>query len=323
MKQIFFLCALLFFSCDTPQNPTTFTGHTMEMDYLIHVGKKLDKNERNEVEKIIATVFSEIKQTFSTYEEGSEITQLNKLSSGERVKISSEMEKVLEIADRIVKLSDGRFDPTIAPLAKLWHGELEKGKLPATAELEKARSKVGWHHLEFGSGYFEKDLDGVQMDLGGVAKGYCIDLLIEKLPYNNLFVSWGGEVRTQGIHPENRPWSIYITRLSDPNPKNAIAFVGLHDEAIATSGDYLQIWRIEDEAGKIRHFSHIIDPKKGAPIELESGKISSVSMTAPTCAVADSLATAAMLFQDSTTLKLWAKELEKEFPNLRMWVISR
>lgn len=323
MRLIFLFCTLIFFSCDTPQAPTTFTGNTMEMDYLIHVGRKLDKDSRNEVEKIIASVFSEVKQTFSTYEKGSEISQLNALPAGKRVKISNEMERVLEIADRVVKLSDGRFDPTIVPLAKLWYGALEDGKLPESIELEKTRKKVGWHHLQFGESYFEKDMDGVQIDLGGVAKGYCIDLLIEKIPYENLFVSWGGEVRTRGEHPEKRPWSIYITRLSDPNPKNAIAFVGLKDEAIATSGDYLQVWRVEDETGKIRHFSHIIDPKKGAPIELESGKIASVSITASTCAVADSLATAAMLFQDSEALKLWAKELEKKFPKLRMWVISR
>jgi len=165
----------------------------------------------------------------------------------------------------------------------------------------------------------------VSLDLGGIAKGYGVDLILENLNqagFSDVFVEWGGEIRASGKHPEGRPWRIFISRLENNDPHLAIAHLDLVDQAIATSGDYLQNWTIEKD-GNCSTFFHIIDPVTLHPLQKQPLSIASTSVVAPTCALADGLATVAMMFLSVEEAQVWAEKMKKENPDLSFWIVSR
>lgn len=312
-----FLFLLLLVSCNSKPTVTTFSGTTMEMHYLIHVGQSLTTQEKIEVEALIHNTFQETKEIFSLYVDDSELLRLNALTSQKPIPISKPMQEVLILSDHINNLSEGRFDPTVYSLSKLWKASLENGKIP----LVPAISSIGWEKIHLEKDTFTKDDPATELDLGGIAKGYCLDqiaLRLNEVGYPNLFVSWGGEIVATGKHPEGRSWSAYITRLNDTDPEHAIAYVDLQNEALATSGDYLQVWEVNGKA-----YTHILNPKTGTPLEIQPGRIASVTVSAPTCALADGIATAAMMFENAKELQLWAEALQESYPKLKMWIVTR
>ena len=171
---------------------------------------------------------------------------------------------------------------------RLWKSHLTQGQLPPLNLITDLIPAIGFDKVHFEEGHFWKDHDATSLDLSGIAKGYAIDLLLERLclemNISDLFVEWGGEIRAAGKHPEGRAWNIFISRLGQ-----TVDTLNLNDQAIASSGDYLQNWTIDSIT-----YCHIIDPRHLRP--LQNGSITSASVLAPTCALADGLATAAMLF---------------------------
>ncbi len=270
--------------------------------------------EKRNVQSLIDQTFNEVDQIYNYWNPYSEISLLNKLKKHEKKKISQKLKQFLEITEKIVLLTEGRFDPTIRPLQILWKNYLEKGIAPPQEEIAALLPAVGWDKIHFSDGFFRKDHDATSLDLGGIAKGYCVDLIAEKFSdagFHDFYIEWGGEIYTNGKHPDDRPWRVFISKLGDPDPENAVAIVELHDEAIATSGDYHQNWM----AGNVK-YTHIIDPKTGAPLISDPEAIASASVVAPTCTLADGLATALMM--PSTNME-WIEKLQTEFPSIRFW----
>ncbi len=150
-------------------------------------------------------------------------------------------------------------------------------------------------HLE--ENCFWKEKNETKLDLGGVAKGYGVDLILERLQENgfhNIYVEWGGEIRVAGRHPANRPWKIAILGGEE---------MELNDEAIATSGSYQQNWIIDGVL-----YTHITDPKTQKP--LTNPPITSASVRTPTCMEADAIATALMLIPSIKKAEDWAAQKE-------------
>ncbi|NGX43828.1 MAG: FAD:protein FMN transferase, partial [Chlamydiae bacterium] len=291
------------------------------MLYRIVVGKQLDAHQKREVQKIIDTTFSEIDRTYNKWNPNSEVSKLNRAKAERKHPLSKELESFLLQTHKIVKLSGGKFDPTIEPLQRLWRSKLEKGLIPSSEEVEKVKVATGWEKIHVDSGLFWKDHDEASIDLGGIAKGYAIDLIVERLNeagYPDVYVEWGGEIRTAGKHPEGRPWRVFVSKLGNPNPSSAVAIVDLDNQAVATSGDYLQNWTVEGTT-----FFHIIDPASGYPLQARSGTTCSATVIAQSCMLADALATVAMLFSSPKESREWLEKVQNEIPHMRFWVHSR
>lgn len=173
---------------------------------------------------------------------------------------------------------------------------LFKSRKPSPIEkLEEVKASVGWHFVHCVDRCFWKDSSLTALDFGGIAKGYAVDLLVEKLRaagYQNFYVEWGGEIRTSGQHPSGRPWKVGIQGLSAIDLSNA---------AIATSGSYIQNWTVGSSS-----YTHIIDPNRKEP--LQNSTITSVSVIASSCREADAIATALMLFPSKEEAQKWAQE---------------
>lgn len=313
-----------------PNHTTLFTGSRMTIDYTIIIGHPLNTNQIQNITKIIDRVFHHIDSTYNKWNPESELSKLNRAKANRELELSPSLEKFLRETGKIIELSGGRFDPTIEPLQQLWKEKLEKGLIPTEDELNKLLPAIGWKNIHFGNGKFIKDHDQTQLDLGGIAKGLCIDILVEELNHQgwkDIYVEWGGEIKATGTHPEKRPWTIYISHLANTDPSKAIDFIELHDKAIATSGDYLQNWTIREKNSEGQHITityfHIFDPHTGRPLVSTYNSIASASVVATTCTLADGLATAAMMFPTIEEAQEWAKSITERSPEITFWLISR
>jgi len=297
----------------------------MTMQYRIIIGQSFSERQKHEIAATINSTFQETHQLFDKWNPDSELSKLNQLKANIKAPLSTPLQKLFAEAQNVVTLSGGRFDPTIEPVQQLWKQKLQQNTFPTPEELSALAPAIGWDKIHISEGFFYKDHDQTQIDLGGIAKGLCIDRLVENLVsmgYANAFVEWGGEIRANGQHPDQRPWTVYISRLSDNNPNNAISKVFLNDQAIATSGDYEQNWTIRKDGETLTYF-HIFDPKTLQALKATRSSIAAASVVAGTCALADGLATSAMLFPTMEEATLWANDVKDIYPEIAIWLITR
>jgi FAD:protein FMN transferase len=272
-----------------------FTGIAMTIPYCVQIGASLSEKQICTIEGVILETFSEINQIYNNWNPESEISKLNQAPAYEKICLSEKLAAFLQFTDQIVAQTEGRFDPTVEPLQQLWKSSLKEGSCPPKDALIEIQEAVGWAKIHLENGFFWKEHPLTAIDLGGIAKGYAVDLLTERLlahGYTSIYVEWGGEIRTAGYHPDQRPWKIAIEGVLTP--------LVLTDLAIATSGSYIQNWQVNGIS-----YTHIIDPKTQEPIQ--NALISSASVIAPTCREADAIATALMLFPSKEAAKTWAK----------------
>lgn len=311
----------------SPRNfPTHFSQNIMTIDYHIMIGDPLTASDQLKVQHVIDSTFKEIDAIYNKWNPLSEISQLNRLPAHTPILLSPQLNQFLERIDQLVKYSDGRFDPTVEPIQHLWQTKLEQKTCPTEQEINALKPCIGWHTLQIADGFFTKTDARTQLDLGGVAKGYCIDLLIERLHQiglHSLYVEWGGEIRTFGFHPSNRPWRIFISRLGSPDPTQAIAEIDLIDRALATSGDYFQYWKALNDRGEEKVYCHIFNPLTLAPLEVKANSIASASLLALDCMTADALAKVLMLFDSIEEAQMWIGKMQEQFPYFAYWIATR
>lgn len=260
----------------------------MTIPYHIHIGPFPSHISENQVLDVITKTFREVDETFNKYNPSSELSTLNSWEKGLPFPCSSRLFYVLKQCDLFYRISDGRFDPTISPLKELWKEALSRHSVPSKEDLA-ALPPIGWENLCLhDSCQVIKSDASIAIDLGGIAKGYAVDLLVESLSdigITNMYVEWGGEIRTQGNHPEDRAWKIGIlSPCNGESPK----VVEVREKALATSGDSIQSWSVFHN-GKERRLSHFLDPKKLQPLPGSTNR--SVTIKYDSCLVADALAT--------------------------------
>jgi len=307
------LVLFLFASCS--QSPkdlcTHFEGTEMARPYQITVGKILSAKEKRLVEKVIQETFLDARTLFDNNDPGSEISKLNSASANTLIPLSKPLQDLLTLCDKIVSLSGGRFDPTVEPLEKLW----KQTPNPTVDALQNACDATGWEHICIHNGIFKKDRPETALDLLGVSKGLCVDWIVErleKLGFSDLLVKWSGEIRGIGHHPENRDWSVEVDPSLRVN-EQPMAPLPLRDCAISTCVNR----------------GYMIDPLTASPLYNRRSEawnferaIASVTVIAPTCALADALATAAMVFQTRSEAEKWAQEIVDLYPNVSFWILS-
>jgi thiamine biosynthesis lipoprotein len=303
--------------------PVHFDGNAMTLDYRVSIGQCLSSSERVYVGSILACTFAEINATFNKWNPHSEISLLNRLPAGHKVPLSPQLHSFLCGVSDIVVLTDGLFDPTVLPLYDLWQKHLQIGSIPDENSISEVAKCVGWDKIHIEDFCFSKDYDGTALDLGGIAKGHCVDLLVERLNaagYAHIFVDWSGEIRTSGHHPEGRPWVIAIQSSEEGVIEQAIPPIAMYDDAIATSGDYNQNWTVFTSEGETTYF-HIIHPKLHRPLIATANSITSASVRAKTCALADALASTLLMFPSIGAAQSWVDGLSKKISPLEVWIL--
>jgi FAD:protein FMN transferase len=231
-------------------------------------------------------VFAEIKRLdglLSKFNPRSEIFQLNQ---GGKLKVGPDTLAVIKAAKEFSRQSNGAFDITVAPLVDIWKQAIKSRILPKENRINTAKSLVGSENILIDEKNSTVTLlkKGMQVDLGGIAKGYAVDCAIRKLKgagIKSCLVNAGGNMYGLGKN-EGRPWKVGIRHPR--KPREMVGFLLLENRAIATSGDYEQYF----ETGN-RRFSHIIDPQTGYPV---NNGVVSVTVYSPSAATCDALSTA-------------------------------
>lgn len=233
-----------------------------------------------------------LSRIFSRHDPTSELSELNR--RGTLSTITPELGEVLSLATTISERTGGAFDVTVLPLLRLY----EQAPMPSQAQLDGALQLVDYRRIER-QGQSVHMAPGMGLTLDGIAKGYIVDQGIATLHshgFANVYVEAGGDLMVTGSKPADQPWRIGV-RPPRPQSVETMAVIAATSAlAVATSGDYMQAF--SDDL--LNH--HILDPRSGrSPSELASATI-----TAPTVALADGLATAAMVLGPEETLLMLA-----------------
>jgi FAD:protein FMN transferase len=206
---------------------------------------------------------------------------------------------VLTAAEKVSRQSGGAFDVTVGPLTELWRKVRRRRILPPDAELQAAQAKVGWQQVRLNPQRqsVEFQLAGMQLDLGGIAKGYAADQALEAMAALGVTIALidaGGDIVAGDPPPGETAWQIGIAPLEDPRGRPD-RFLQLANAAVATSGDASQ----HVEIGGVR-FSHIVDPQTGLGLTTHS----SVTVIAQDGTTADALASAVSVLGPQRGLEL-------------------
>jgi thiamine biosynthesis lipoprotein len=213
----------------------------------------------------------------SNYRPDSEWSVVNRFAAEHPVPVSQELLDLLAACLVFSRQSEGAFDITVGPLMKAWGFYKGEGAMPRPADVSRALERVGYRHVMLDplTRTVRFDRPGVDMDPGGIGKGYAVDRMVDVLRRRGVptaLVSAGtSTIYALGAPPgEPRGWRVAIQVPGAPDRTAAEVF--LKDLSLSTSGSYEKFFWAD---GRI--YSHVMDPRTGYPAR----GTASVSVIAP------------------------------------------
>lgn len=250
---------------------------------------------------------SRVEALVSKYKEYSEVATLN---SAGKIEASADTMYLIRRSKEFWQDTGGAFDITVAPLLDIWGFTTRDFRMPEEKEIKDALKRVGCDKIliDERKNIVRFKVRGMEIDLGGIAKGYAVDCAIKRLKdagIKNALVNAGGDMYCLG-NKNGKPWKVAI---QDPRGKGYVEYLELQDKAVATSGDYEQYFEIEG-----KRFSHIFDPRTGYPADTA---IVSVTVIADDCLTADAWATSMFVLG-----KEKGEELARRYPDIAIKIIK-
>jgi FAD:protein FMN transferase len=236
--------------------------------------------DRPGLESAAAAAFAEahrLDRLLSNYVAGSEWSAVNREAASRPVRVTPELFALLSDCLEYSRVSDGAFDITVGPLMKVWGFHKGEGGMPKPQEVKDALTRVGYRHVQLDPGPRTVRFAhaGMELDPGGIGKGYAVDRMVEVLKQAGVRIALvsasGSSIYGLGAPPdEPQGWPITIRTPRDPSA--AATHVVLKNMSLSTSGSYEKFFWAED-----RTYSHIVDPRTGYPAQ----GTSAVSVLAP------------------------------------------
>ena len=288
--------------CQKAPEPVEFTTFAMDtvMNFTLY-GKK--KQAVDTVKPLLAGGVSALEKILSATEEGSDIARLNRRGAGG---VGAETAEVLAKALELCEATGGALDITAYPAVKAWGFTQEEHRVPSPAELEALAEKIDYAAVKL-EGDAVSLPEGVEIDLGAVAKGWAGDLLAEAVRANGIssaLLDLGqSTIAAVGAKPDGSPWRIGVV---DPaRPGAYFAVVELEDMAMGTSGGYQRYF---EQDGEI--YWHILDPDTAAPAR--SG-LASGTVVSPSALTRDGRSTALFVMGLEEGAQFWRDHPELDF----------
>jgi thiamine biosynthesis lipoprotein len=251
-----------------------------------------DERAANLAAKAVYARFAELNQMLSDYDPESELSKLSQTSPHAKpIPVSEPLWEVLVRSQQLSKQTGGAFDVTVGPLVRLWRRARRNGQLPSADRVEKAKLAVGYEKLQLDEDQHAVRLTHAEMrlDLGGIAMGYAVDeglKILAKRGIKSAMIDASGDIGVSDAPPESAGWRIGIVPLkADADPST---YLILANAAVTTSGDAFQFVEVDGV-----RYSHIVDPKTGYGLTRHCA----VTIVAPDCITADSLATAVSVLE--------------------------
>lgn len=227
-------------------------------------------SDRVSMDAAIDAAFDEahrLDDLLSNYKPASEWIRINRDAALHPVVVSPELFRLLSDCIEYSRASEGTFDLTVGPLMRAWGFFGGEHRVPSPDQIRDALELVGYQHIQLNARKraVRFDRPGVEIDPGGVGKGYAVDRMVEILRArgvrNALVAASGSSIFGLGNPPEEpRGWPIGI---ADPwDHRKDAAHVFLKDQSLSTSGTFEKSFRVGGH-----RYSHIMDPRRGAPAE--------------------------------------------------------
>lgn len=294
MRRAATLCLVLMLlaSCGT-QEPPSHSVTVMAMDTVMTVTAYGDG--QNAVE-LAQTRILELEALFSVTNPDSEIYRLN--HTGSQL-LSPDTSALLSRALELCRQTSGFLDLTIYPVVRAWGFTTGQYAVPDESTIAQLLANVDYTQVSLDQTTGVAALpNGVELDLGSVAKGYTGDVLAALMAgqgVNSALLELGGNIHAVGSKPDGSPWRVAIR---DPlKPNGHLGTVSVSDEAVITSGGYERYF----EQDGVRYW-HIIDPATGFPAR--SG-LASVTIVGKSGLYCDGLSTALFIMGEKGALDYW------------------
>lgn len=213
---------------------------------------------------------SRLEAQLSFYRPTSDVSRINARAATEPVRVEPRLFKLLQTAQRLSEETDGAFDITVGPLMRCWGFVNGTGQLPDQAALAEARRRTGMHLVTLHEANYTVSFSrpGVQVDLGGIGKGYALDEaaeILREVGVMNAFLHGG----TSTIVAMGQPFDAAHWKVAVPYPEaqgdstdDILAIVPLHNEALSVSAVAGKSFFVDG-----KEFGHVLDPRKGKPVD--------------------------------------------------------
>jgi len=286
-KYIILIVISFFYSCNNQDgNLQTIEGHAIGTTFSI---RYLDSSNFDFAPKI-DNLIKAINKSTSTYIPTSDISRINKGDTS--VVVDAYFEEVFRKSNKIFNETDGDFDPTVGVLVNAWGFGPEEAVENLDADKIKDLLKfVGFEKVSLKNNRVEKLYPEIYFDFNAIGKGFLVDVigrLFEQNNIENYMVEIGGEIRARGVNQHGLAWKIAIENPNEDGSRSFAAIIQLHDESIATSGNYRK-YRTSVDGKK---YVHTINTKTG--YASESNLLSASVVSKSDCADVDGYATAFM-----------------------------
>jgi thiamine biosynthesis lipoprotein len=227
-------------------------------------------DDMEKMEAAVDSVFAELlrlDQMLSNYNPESEWSTINRDAAARPVAVSPELFQLLSECLRYSRESDGAFDISVGPLIKVWGFYRGSGALPAPGDVAQVLRQVGYSHLRLDptAGTVQFERSGVEIDPGGIGKGYAVDRMVgilRRMGFTTALVAASNSsLYGMGSPPtETQGWKVGISHPR--HRRKTVAELFLKDMSMSTSGSYEKFFRA---GGRI--YSHVIDPQTGYPAQ--------------------------------------------------------
>jgi thiamine biosynthesis lipoprotein len=236
----------------------------------------------------------EIEKIASIYDSQSEAFKLNQ--NGYIEDPSEDLFQLITLSLEYHELTDGNFNIAVQPLLELWQGGLWKeSQAVQQSKIDETLALTDLTNIVIAENRIEFKKKGMEITLGGIAKGYAVDEALEVLSQMGIehaLVDAGGDMATIGAKPEGELWNVALVNPDDAS--QSLAAFQFADKAVATSGNYQRYFNPEKTA------HHIINPKTG----FSAGECISVTVIADSGTQADVLATSVFVMGPEAGMKL-------------------
>ncbi len=314
------MLTLPLFACEQTGSAFDFTCFSTYI-HIQTATKPISKDTQDKIK----SVFFELESEFDANKENSIVYRFNNDPKGTPINLSDRAVEVFTLVDTAYKFTQGGFDPTVYPLVKLWGFAPYKLTInftpPENEQIAEAQAQIGYEKL-----YFDKENktltkldDFVKIDLGGIVKGYAVDLgakILKDDGYTDGYISVGGsslnllKVDTLSIrHP--RKSNEHIIKVLCGNDKNI---------SLSTSGDY-ERYHLGADGKK---YCHIINPKTGMPTDTG---VASVTVTGINGALSDAFTTAGCLLtydknnHESSPLTIYLQSIIENYDGAKVFAV--
>ena len=301
MKPFIYTIALLVFSTPLLQAQTRkFSYSEMKMGSAFNlIIVSTDSNKANHLARKSYELVDSLNHIFSNYDSSSELSKINASAGLLPYKMSTAMLDLMQKSQYAYNQSKGSYDISIGPLSTLWRNARKAKLFPEAGTVIATKKLVGFAQIKINKrlGTIFLPSAGMELDFGGIAKGYIAQWVINYLKANGIqqaLADAGGDIVMSGAPLKQKGWLIGVN-LPETTDELLNKKLQLSNCSVATSGDVFQF--IEYKGVK---YSHIINPLTGYGVT----NLRNVTIIAKAGATADWLATACSILPIKEAMQL-------------------